>query len=149
MSEDNLSLEQIEELQKDRYINAKYSMWNSLIVLNSLSIGSVSILYLINADINKFITFTIFLLSILAIFFLIWNYYKIRTIYLELGQLQKDDITNLNDTEYKTTLEAGKSRSSRVRIWNNRREKIAVSLTCINLLLFLIIVAFNEYFVKS
>lgn len=148
MSEDNLSLEQIEELQKDRYINALYSMWNSLIVLNGLSIGAVSILYLINANTNKFITLTIFSLSIVAIFFLIWNYHKIRTFYLEIGRLRKEDIANLSDEEYKATLESGNQKASRSRAWIVRREKVAVSLTFINLLLFLIIIAFNEFFVK-
>jgi len=143
MSNEKLSLEEINQRQTDRYINSLFSMWNSLIVLNGLIIGTISILYLININTNKFIVLTIFLLSSVAILFFIWNYHKIRLLYTDLANISYDKIASMNDAEYKEELEKGKKQSVQGRGWIMRREKIAVFLTFLNLALFLVTIAFN------
>ena len=142
MSNNNLSLEQLEQFQTDRFITSIFSLWNSLIVLNGLIIGTISVLYLIHHNLDKLITLTIFLLSTIAIMLFIWNFYHIRSFYHTLGRMTPDQIRNLTDEQYEAAKEAGITKSKKQRIWIKVREIIATIITFINLVFFMVIITY-------
>lgn len=140
---DNLPLEQLEELQKDRYINTQFSLWNALIVLNGLNIGAITILYLVNSNTHKSLTFFIFFFSSLAILLLIMNYFKTRRVYFELNTIEPSQIGKLKEEEYQKNLGDGIQKAKNRNKWIKRRETVALGLTFSVLVLFLSAIAIN------
>jgi len=52
--------DEMNEKIKDKYLNTKYSLWNSLITFNALLISAISILYAMNSNVTKLLVIWIF-----------------------------------------------------------------------------------------
>ena len=63
----------------DKYFEVKYSLWNALIILNSLLLSSVSVIFIIVPNINKTIVITLFALNLSSIIGIIINYILMKT----------------------------------------------------------------------
>jgi hypothetical protein len=142
-----MSPDHLEQLLTDRFANSLFSMWNSLIILNGLLIGAISILYLVYIDLNKFIAFIIFFISSFAILLFIWNYYKFTAVYSDIKKVNSNDFENMSEEESIEFIKKDNQRFVSQGNWVRRRTKFAIGLTFINLIFFMLTIAFGKSFI--
>jgi len=135
-----LSLEELEQMQTDRLINSIFSLWNSLITLNGLIIGAISILFSLNSNIDKTVVLIIYLMGFLPIILLIWNYFVIRGFYSSIEKIDKKQINNLTDKEYEVEKQKGINEAINKRKRIKIREVLSIVFTFANIIFVFIII---------
>ncbi len=136
-------IDEREERYSDRFLNASFSFWNSLIILNSLLIGATSILFSINAKICVFFILSLFFLCILSIILLVWNYLVVKGIYYKILNAEDyfkntptDQLNNEFNKDIKKTLKQ--------RRWLILREKYSLFLTSLSVIyIFILLIIFS------
>lgn len=135
-----LSLEELEQMQTDRLINSIFSLWNSLITLNGLIIGAISILFSLNSNIDKTVVLIIYLMGFLPIILLIWNYFVIRGFDSSIEKIDKKQINNLTDKEYEVEKQKGINEAINKRKRIKIREVLSIVFTFANIIFVFIII---------
>ena len=146
---DNLTLEELNELHKDRFLNAQFSLWNTIITLNALLIGFISILYSLNPSLNYVFTIIIFSLSILSIILLTINFVLTRNFYAELGKMDINTIKNYTKEEEKLYNEEQNRKFRKQHYWVTFREYTSFISTGLNLIFVFIIISIEESVTKD
>ena len=134
--------DEMNEKIKDKYLNTKYSLWNSLITFNALLISAISILYAMNSNVTKLLVIWIFSTCSLSIILLIINYILSKTVYHMLGTLDiryadipEEQWDQLHEQEMKKALNIYKIQ--------NFFEISCFVLLIINVVIFLIWITFS------
>ncbi|MFW5794863.1 MAG: hypothetical protein ACOCV1_05225 [Bacillota bacterium] len=86
---DKVAYEQDEKI-KDRFLNVRYRLWNSLITINGILLSSVSIFTLMNKQISLLSIIIFFISGLASLMLLFFNYYKIKDFYFQLGSNPKN-----------------------------------------------------------
>ena len=82
-----------EESLKDRFVEARYGLWNSLITINGIIISSFSILSIVSASLPKLLVVPLLISCALSLILLLGNYAIMKNFYFRLGQLTSEDLS--------------------------------------------------------
>lgn len=83
--------EEHDQIIFDRFLSVQYSLWNSLITFNSILLGIISILYVLNPAMSKCFVLWLFTSCSVSILLIILNYLMCKYFYKYLAKHNNDN----------------------------------------------------------
>ena len=117
----------------DRYIQASYGLWSSILTVNGIMLAALSIINF-SGELNIIILLLTFS-CVISLLLIIYNFIVIKATYFRIGEVLNDENFNLTEEERKKDIDVAISRQKRTAI----REKICLLLIAVESLLFLLI----------
>lgn len=114
---------------KEKYLQARYGLWNSLITINGILLGSISIFSLINVNLSLIVFLSLFISGITSLGLLVYNYYNMKDFYFDMATSPFDLTKRKAIKKYRYT---------------NYREYLAIILLFFEILI-IFIVLLNNY----
>ncbi len=134
-------IDEQEERFKERFLNASFSFWNSLITLNAIIIGAIAILLSINPDISLCFVISVFLFGILSIILIVWNFLVVKNVYGSISTTEKRH-ENTQTDKLDESFAKDIKKTLKQRDWVNIREKLSLVLTTLGIvIIFILIIA--------
>lgn len=130
----------------DKRSEAKYFLWNSLIIFNTLIFGATSVLFAINPNINIIFILILTTLSFSSISLLIKNYLITMQTYDEMyadGELFKEAQISGKKFDYGSCYENYKKKHAKTKTYQKISIYLSV-LSAVTLLVFIIILSFTK-----
>jgi len=121
-----------EERYIDRFYNASFSFWNSLIIFNSLLIGSISILFNLNSKISFCVVLPLFSFGVLSVILLVWNFLAVKGVYYAILTLE-DKHENVPTEDLDSAFQKDIKKTIKQRTWVKIREIISLVFSAISL----------------
>jgi hypothetical protein len=132
-----------DEVFVDRFLNASFSFWNSLITLDSVIIGALAILLTFNPKICLSLVIAIFSFGVFAIVLIVWNFLVTKNVYgsiLSLEERNKDVPTEKLDESFAKDI----NKALKKKKWVKIRENTSLVLSALGIL-FILVLIITEY----
>ena len=133
-----------EERYIDRFLNASFSFWNSLIIFNSLLIGSISILFNLNSEISLYVVLPLFSFGVLSVTLLVWNFLVVKGVYYTILNME-DKHKDVPTEKLDPVLQKDIKKTLKQKTWIKIREITSLVFSAISLVYMFFTILVTSY----
>lgn len=120
----------------DKYVQATYSYWNSLLTINSLILAFFSTDFFLSAEEQGFLTFGVVFMCVVSITLILINHSSLRNFYFDLASLTVEKFQALTPEEIE-----GMNQDDQQKFENRRKRDtvLEILMFCEAVFLFLMV----------
>ncbi len=126
---------------RDKALETNIALWNALLTANSVLVAAGAILVVLSPHASRWLWSCFFLACGVSLGLLVMNFLTARNLFVHLGRVMDGLVTFSSEAEQKADI----ARAERLRIWQARRENLAVTLLFVELLLVVASVWLQEH----